>query len=195
MNETEPTKPPAKLPFDPHPEESNKAFEAFLCYFDLGEHRALTKVAEKLSVNLGSIKSWARRFHWQQRVQSYNRHLFGSKITAQTDALKAQAAAWAARREQFKEDEWRASEKLLKIVNTTLDDFVKKQPEDVTLHDVVRALEVVSKVGRLSTGLVTGKQEITGADGGAIKLEIIEAVRRVYGAEVVDVEAQKLLDP
>ena len=57
-----------------------------------------------------------------------------------------------------------------------------------TLGDVARALELASKLGRLASGLATDKTEVTGEDGGPIRVEFEAALRKVYGP-VVDVEA------
>jgi hypothetical protein len=59
------------------------------------------------------------------------------------------------------------------------------------LADIARMLEVASKLGRLASGLATDKTEITGEDGGPIRLELEAALKKVYGA-VVDVAAEPL---
>jgi hypothetical protein len=49
------------------------------------------------------------------------------------------------------------------------------------LADISRMLEVASKLGRLASGLATDKTEITGEDGGAIRVELEAALKKVYG--------------
>jgi hypothetical protein len=44
----------------------------------------------------------------------------------------------------------------------------------------------------MATGLATEHQEVTGADGGPIRVELEAALKKVYG-DVVDVEATKIL--
>jgi len=61
-----------------------------------------------------------------------------------------------------------------------------------TLGDIARILELASTIGRRASGLVTDKTEITGLDGGAIRIELEAALKKVYG-DVVDVEALPML--
>ena len=53
---------------------------------------------------------------------------------------------------------------------------------------MARILELASKLGRLASGLATDKTEVTGEDGGPIRVELAAALNKIYG-EVVDVEA------
>ena len=62
------------------------------------------------------------------------------------------------------------------------------------LADISRMLEVASKLGRLATGMATDKTEVTGEDGGPIRIELEAALRKVYGG-VVDVEATAAPQP
>lgn len=57
-----------------------------------------------------------------------------------------------------------------------------------TLGDVARALDLASKLGRLASGMPTDKTEITGEDGGPIRVELSAALNKIYG-DVVDVQA------
>jgi hypothetical protein len=57
-------------------------------------------------------------------------------------------------------------------------------------------LELASTLGRLATGMATNKTEITGEDGGPVRVEVTLALEKIYGeplpGEVVDVEAKAL---
>jgi hypothetical protein len=64
------------------------------------------------------------------------------------------------------------------------------------LSDIARMVEVASKMGRLASGMATDKTEVSGEDGGAIKVEFALALKKVYGAaasetdKVIEVEAK-----
>jgi len=69
-----------------------------------------------------------------------------------------------------------------------------EQGKGATLGDVARALELACKLGRLACGMPTDKTEVTGEDGGPIRVELTAALNKIYGAEVppptaVEVEA------
>ena len=58
-----------------------------------------------------------------------------------------------------------------------------------TLGDVARMLELASRLGRLASGMATDKTELTGEDGGPLRVELSAALAKVYGA-VVEVEVE-----
>lgn len=178
--------PPSTLPFQPALDEPHKALECFLCYFDLGVNRTYVRVATSTAVPLSTVKMWAARYNWRGRVHAYNTHLLQTRMTVETDARRDQAQVWADRSAAFKELEWRAAQDLLAAARVHLDAILAAEPGKVSLTDVARTLEIASKIGRLATGLSTDKQEITGPDGGPIRLEFEAALRKIYGP-VVDV--------
>jgi len=51
-------------------------------------------------------------------------------------------------------------------------------------------VEVASKMGRLASGMATDKTEVTGDDGGAIKVEFALALKKVYGVATPPVTTQ-----
>ncbi|HSU54590.1 MAG TPA: hypothetical protein VLT36_11075, partial [Candidatus Dormibacteraeota bacterium] len=56
------------LPFQPHPTESQKAFDCFLCYLDIGANRSLQRVSEITKVNHGTLRYWSRHYKWIERI-------------------------------------------------------------------------------------------------------------------------------
>ena len=66
--------------------------------------------------------------------------------------------------------------------------FMEREKVYANLADIARMLEVASKLGRLASGMATDKTELTGEDGGPIRVELSAALEKVYGA-VVDVES------
>ena len=55
--------------------ESEKAFEAFVMYRDMGEKRTFTAVAEKLHKSCTLIRRWKDCWEWQERVRAYDNEL------------------------------------------------------------------------------------------------------------------------
>ncbi len=82
-------------------------------------------------------------------------------------------------------------EKCIAAARRALDAFLEKEKVYANLADIARILEVASKLGRLASGLATEKSEVTGEDGGPIRIEFEAALKKIYGVQttVVDVEA------
>ena len=69
-------------PWERQKGESEKAFEAFVTYRDMGEKRTLTAVAEKLQKSGTLIRRWKSTWDWAERVRAYDNELTKSKTTA-----------------------------------------------------------------------------------------------------------------
>jgi hypothetical protein len=79
-------------------------------------------------------------------------------------------------------------EKCIAAAKRALAAFLEKDKVYANLADISRVLEVASKLGRLASGMPTDRTELTGEDGGPIRVELSAALEKIYG-EVVDVEA------
>ena len=54
------------------PKESNKAYEAFVVYRDLGSGRTFTAVAEELHKSVSLIRRWKDKWNWQERAEAWD---------------------------------------------------------------------------------------------------------------------------
>jgi hypothetical protein len=182
--------PATSLPFTPHPTESQKAFDCFLCYLDIGENRSLTRVADLTKVNHGTIKYWSRHYQWAERIHAYQAHILRTRLQIETAAVESVSNLWAERTATYKEREWAAAEKLLALAQRSIDVLQSKDPDKITLTDVAKALDIATKIGRLSLGLATQKTEHTTPE---IRIEVNAALDKIYGeplpGEIIDVSA------
>ena len=53
--------------------ETNKAFQAFCIYRDLGAGRTLAAVAEKLRKSYDLIRRWSKNYFWQNRADAWDK--------------------------------------------------------------------------------------------------------------------------
>ena len=53
--------------------ESNKAFQAFCIFRDLGAGRTLAAVAEKLRKSYDLIRRWSKNYFWQNRADAWDK--------------------------------------------------------------------------------------------------------------------------
>jgi len=62
-------------PWERQKGESEKAFEAFSVYRDMGEKRTIVAVCKRLEKSRTLIDRWKDRWEWQERVRAYDNDL------------------------------------------------------------------------------------------------------------------------
>ena len=177
------------LPFEQLSKESAKAFAAFSTYLNLGPERSLAMVAQKLHKSVTMLGRWSAKFDWPARVAAHAAHLAAVEREATEAVARLKSAEWLKRQEQIREREWAMHEKALAAAERGLKAFMEREKVYANLSDIARMLEVASKLGRLAAGMATDKTELTGEDGGPLRVELSAALAKVYG-EVIDVEAR-----
>lgn len=58
-------------PFERQEGESEKAYQAFRTYIDLGADRSLAAVGQKLRKSKALMERWSSRWKWVRRVEAY----------------------------------------------------------------------------------------------------------------------------
>jgi len=175
------------LEFEQRPKESDKAFAAFAMYLSMGSERSLAQVGKKLGKSEGLIERWSKRFDWGGRVQAHGAHFAMIEREATEAVARGKATEWLKRQQELREREWMMHEKCIAAAERGLKAFMEREKVYANLSDIARMLEVASKLGRLAAGMATDKTEITGEDGGPIRIELVAALNKIYG-DVVDVE-------
>lgn len=59
-------------PWERQPEETVKAFEAFVIYRDLGPERSITKVTQTLNKSRPLIGEWSSKYRWVERCAAFD---------------------------------------------------------------------------------------------------------------------------
>ena len=72
-------------------------------------------------------------------------------------------------------------EKCILAAERGLKAYMEREKVYANLADIARMLEVASKLGRLASGLATDKTEVSGEDGGPIRVELAAALNKIYG--------------
>lgn len=62
-------------PWERQKGESDKAYEAFVTYRDMGTNRSIRAVAQKLSKSRTQIGKWSSGWEWTERVRAYDNEL------------------------------------------------------------------------------------------------------------------------
>ena len=176
------------LEFEQLPKESAKAFAAFSLYLGLGPERSVVQVAKKLQKSEGLLRRWATRFDWAGRVAAYDAHMAEMTREAAGALVAAEAAKWLAREKELRDQTWDLRAKGIAVLEASIKRFLDDPRRCSTAGDIARLLDVVSILGHRATGTPLERVEVTGADGGPIRLEFEAAVERVYGKQVVEAE-------
>ena len=162
--------------------ESAKAYEAARTYFEMGASRSLEVVRRKLGKSKEICERWSSKYDWVARARAYDDHQQELQEKAREKAAEIEAEKWARRREELRDEEWKLAEQIharlsqmLQFPVYELENVGEKtiiKPLRWSIRDVSRLAETVTKLYRTSSGLPieTTRQEITGADGGAIEI-------------------------
>jgi hypothetical protein len=180
--------------FEQRTGESDKAFAAFSVYLSMGAERSLAGVGRKLGKSEGLMERWSRKFDWPGRVQAHASHMAVVEREASEVMARSKAAEWLKRAEDVREREWEMHEKCIDAARRALKAFMEREKVYANLADISRVLEVASKLGRLAAGMATEKTEVTGEDGGPIRVEFEAMLKKIYAepAPAVDVESVAL---
>lgn len=60
-------------PWERQPGETEKAYEAFLLYKNLGPGRTISEVSRRLSKSRQLITRWSGRYNWRERGEAFDR--------------------------------------------------------------------------------------------------------------------------
>ena len=139
------------------------------------------------------MERWSRRFDWPARVAAHAAHLAAVEREATEAVARGKSAEWLKRQEDQRDEEWKSRGELLQMAREAIKRWKNKPERCGSLEGIARLLELASKLGRLASGMPTDRTELTGEDGGPIRVELTAALNKIYGeplpGEVVDVEA------
>lgn len=103
----------AKPAWEQRPNESSKAFEAALIYFQMGPARSLERVGQQLGKSKTLMERWSSRYKWKLRAKAWDAHQVELEAAAMEAKAQETAERWADREEQVREKRFRLAEKML----------------------------------------------------------------------------------
>ena len=162
------------------PGETPRAYSAFTAFFLLGQTRSHQALADNLGEPLGTIKNWASKHNWTQRLQEFNSGLLQAQARAEAERQARQAADWAARLNRFREQEWDAAQKLLLAAQCFLESFGEEDLHKMTLAQVSRALSISSRIGRSALAGAELPPD-SASPMSPIQQQLIDDIHRAYG--------------
>lgn len=179
-------------PQERRPEETAKAFAAFVEYLRLGPQRSQEQAAANLRKSVGTLRKWAERHGWVARAAEYDALCVEQEMAVQEVLRKSRAVDWVKRQDALKEAEWDIAERCIAKAR----ELLGRPDVKWSGGDIAKLLDVASKLARLATGMETDRRELTGKDGGPVKVEVDVAplIKRVYGASAASVEEPKAIE-
>lgn len=155
-------------PWERQKGESQKAYEAFVVYRDLGAERSVTKVAQQLNKSRTLIGRWSSDWNWVERCRAYDNSL---DEAARRKALK-----------KYQDMTARHIRIALQMQEKALADMSDLPDGALSPKDILQFLDkalAIEKAARMEdAGITGGKKPDSGQqDGGAPSLadEIIGA--------------------
>jgi hypothetical protein len=97
-------------PWERQPDETDRAWEAWLVYRDMGPTRSVAEAARKLKVSSTTINRWSTGHQWRERVKPYDRYVD-----------KMAVAAFTERTSELMDQQLRLSKKLLDKLEANID--------------------------------------------------------------------------
>jgi hypothetical protein len=187
------------LPFEQQARESDKAFAAFSVYLSQGTDRSLAKAAVKLGRSVTLMERWSKRFDWPARIAAYNAHMALVEREAAEAMVREKGVDWARRYQELREAEWEERQNLVVFAAEVRKRWMARAERCGTLEGYARLLELASKLGHSACEVLahgqnadTRRLELTGPNGGPIRVEVAAALKKIYGkplpGEVVEAE-------
>lgn len=165
-----------------------------MTFFQLGHSRSLQAAADQLGDSLSTVKRWSSLHDWSGRIQAFNSGLLQQQALDQAARQRQHAAAWSARLDRFREQEWEAAQKLIIAAQCFLETFGEEDLHKMTLAQVSRALQVSSAIGRSA---LAGAELPASADPvlSPAQQQLLDAVKRVYGQAPAERDAARAAGP
>jgi len=123
------------------PDESDKGWEKFYFFRDLGPSRTKYKVAKYFKITRARVTELAMRGQWDFRAQEWDKHLDGKRQAQAVETVEQMSARHA-----------RLAQKGIEVASEVLEGA---DPTDMTVAEATRLMDVSVKVERLSRGAST----------------------------------------
>jgi len=134
-----------------------------------------------LGKSVALLERWSARWRWSERAQAHAMHLAAVERDATEALARTKAAECLKQTESVREREWEMHEKCIEAARRGLKAFMEREKVYANLTDSSRVLEVAATLGRLASGMATDRTELTGEDGGPLRVGLSAALAKVYG--------------
>ena len=134
--------------FSPVEGESDRAFEAFRAYYELGPRRRYATAARKVGVTQRTVKRWAGEFDWRGRIISLAAHAMEQSANAESALHRADLIDAAARTKTFRDRQFALAESILNVAERYLERMDEDQLDQLSFADACKAFAFASQLGK-----------------------------------------------
>jgi len=138
------------LDFTPARGESDRAFEAFRAYFELGPRRRLAAAARKAGVTTRTVKRWAGDFDWRGRIQSHVARSLEQSTLAVGALQRADLLDAAARAKSFRDRQFALAESFLDVAERYVERMDEDNLDRLSFADACKAFAFASQLGKFA---------------------------------------------
>lgn len=133
-----------KLP-DRLPDETEKAYSAFVHYCGLGYNRSLADLGNLLGKSASWAESWSSRYNWQERVKVYDDQIHLLVATEQAKAHLSEIEKLRKRSSELADKLLKAAEVILeRIIAESSEIYINAQSLNVVSSTMAKALDIHS---------------------------------------------------
>lgn len=166
------------------PNESARAYAAFVIYRDMGAVRSLDKAYHHATGQQESGKrapgrwtQWSVQHQWSDRAAAWDAMLRSRELAQREAAQAAEAERWAARRAAEAEREWAFAEQLMERARAMLafplqtrelaedGHTIIVKPARWAIRDAAGMADTAAKLARLAAGMETDRATLQGPGG------------------------------
>ena len=134
--------------FSPVEGESDRAFEAFRAYYELGPRRRYVAAARKVGVSQGTVKRWAGEFDWRGRIITLAARAVEQSASAETALHRADLLDAAARAKSFRDRQFALAESILSVAERYLERMDEDNLDQLSFADACKAFAFASQLGK-----------------------------------------------
>lgn len=151
-------------PWERQKGESEKAYEAFSIYLNLGVGRTITEVVKQLEKSRTLIDRWKVRYDWTDRVREYDND---QQRQAKKEAEKGLRDMYA-----------RQTKIAMSVQSKALQALDKLNPETMSAKDIKEYIKMATELERLNRTMNAGQNEAAEASSHNLADTIISAYQR-----------------
>lgn len=149
-------------PWERQKGESEKAYEAFAAYRDMGPERTISAVVKKLEKSRTLIDRWKDRWDWQERVRAYDNEL----------EKEARAKAIRGRKDMTE----RHIKIAMQVQKKALEALASLSVEDMSPKDVKEYIKMATDLERLNRTF----EEESSKGGGDAPTQLADTIVAAY---------------
>lgn len=136
--------------------ESNRAFEAFCAYLELGPKRRYAAAGRKVGAGLSTVKRWANDFDWRHRIKLCAAQRAEQYTETQNTVFREELLDAAARAKAFRDRQYTLAEAMLDAAERYLEGLDEDDLDQMNFADACKALEIASRLGQQAARGDTG---------------------------------------